>query len=203
MCRLRRREVSKTCQCLLRTFLQRTPRGGWIASQRHAFYRTMIVAGITHDEMLRRRAGGTLQCQYSGGQTAYRPTHGNHWLHKISRKKGSLETLVSSGFLVTISAAKKSPARRRKQPRRPQAAKLPPRPQAEQTPPPAGRRTPFPPPRGRRAKKLLQTGAGAAIMQAAPRGDAGTASQERQPINDPGPPCRPKYAPQRLRGSRR
>ena len=59
------------------------------------------------------------------------------------------------------------------------------------------------PPRGRRAKKLLQTGAGAAIMQAAPRGDAGTASQERQPINDPGPPCRPKYAPQRLRGSRR
>ena len=147
MCRLRRRKISGTCRCLLRTFLQRTPRGGWMASGVVRFTRPcswqasrttkcraagqaahctvstaedkqrterrtaairfikssakkevqkpwflaafcplcrrgqsgarpgrekplaeMLVAGIPHDEMLRRRAGGTLQCQYSGGK---------------------------------------------------------------------------------------------------------------------------------------
>ena len=54
------------------------------------------------------------------------------WFHKVPRKKGSLETLVSSGFLVTFSAAKKSL-----------------RPQAETTPRPQARNTPSHNVRGR------------------------------------------------------
>ena len=108
MCRLRRRKVSKTCRCLLRTFLQRTPRGGWIASRHRAFFRTMFVAGIPHEEMSCRRAGGTLQCQYSGGKERNERGRNLIGLYEMPRQIRDSKTVGFGGFLVTFSAAKKS-----------------------------------------------------------------------------------------------
>ena len=87
------------------------PGGPRISSRRSLVPRsfgTMLVAGITREEMSCRRAAGTLQCQYSGGKERTERRKTLSGLHEMPRKKGSLETLVSSGFLVTFSAAKKS-----------------------------------------------------------------------------------------------
>ena len=83
-------------------------------------------------ELLRRRSRH-IAPSVQRWKTAYRPAHGNHWLHKIFRKKGSLETLVSSGFLVTFSAAKKSLRPEAELTPRPEA-EIPPRPQARNSP---------------------------------------------------------------------
>ena len=125
MCRLRRRKVSGTCRCLLRAFLQGTPCGGWIASRHRAFFRTMFVAGITRGGMSCRRAGGTLQCQYSDGKERNERGKNLIGLHEMPRQIRDSKTAGFGGFLVTFSAAKKS--------LRPQAETSP-RPQARKTP---------------------------------------------------------------------